>query len=208
MIYADDREGKWIPQRLRDMGIEVIVKRLDDADYVVTHSSYMVAVERKSAGDYINSIADGRFFDQLHKLSSSYGLSFMVVIGEPDYYRIKKDAFMGSLLSVALKSKQRVIPLRVESEEDFCLILKSLNKQVEEGRLRTAPRMRKTMVDDNIAMLTAIPGIGEEKARRLLEKMGSVQKVVNASIADLKRVEGVGDKQAKKIYDFVRGRSV
>ncbi len=208
MIYADGREGKWIPQRLREMGIEVVIKRLSEADYVITHSSYMVAVERKSASDYISSITDGRFFDQLHKLSKTYGLSFLIVIGQPDYYRIKKDAFMGSLVSVALKSKQRVIPLHVENEEDFCIILKSLNKQVVEGRLRTAPRMRKTRADDNIAMLTAIPGIGEEKARKLLENLGSVHNVVNASIAELRRVEGIGDKQAKKIYDFVRGRSV
>ncbi|MFO7966067.1 MAG: ERCC4 domain-containing protein [Archaeoglobaceae archaeon] len=208
MIFADDREGKSIPQKLKDMGIEVVIKRLDVADYVITHSSYTVAVERKNASDYFSSITDGRLFDQLYKLNKSYGLSFIVIIGEPDYNRIKKDAFMGSLLSVALKSKQRVIPLQVKNEEDLCLILKSLNKQVEEGRLRTAPRMKKIRSDDNIAMLTAIPGIGEEKARKLLEKMGSVQKVVNASIADLKRVEGIGDKQAKKIYDFVRGRSV
>lgn len=208
MIFADDRESKWISEKLKRMNVEVIVKRLDVADYLITHSSYTVAVERKSASDYVSSITDGRFFDQLHKLRRSYGLSFIVIIGKPDLYRIKKDAFVGSLLSVPLKSNQRVIPVHVEDEEDFCLILKSLNKQIEEGRLRTAPRTKKTEIDDSIAMLNAIPGIGEEKARRLLEKLGNVQNVVNASIADLKRVEGIGDKQAKKIYNFVRARRI
>lgn len=207
MIFADDRERNDVCENLRSRGIEVMVKRLKVADYLITHSGYVVAVERKSAADYISSITDGRLFDQVHHLSKSYGLSFLCVIGKPDHHRLKRESFIGSFLSIALKSNQRVIPLHLESEEDFCLILRSLNKQIEEGRLRTAPRIKKARVEDNIAMLTAIPGIGEEKARRLLKKMGSIQNVVNASITDLTKIEGIGEKQANKIYNFVRGRT-
>jgi ERCC4-type nuclease len=208
MIFADDREPQRIIEMLTSLGLKVVRKRLELADYLIHHQGYVVAVERKSASDYVSSIADGRFFNQIHNLSKSYQLSFLCIIGRPDFSRIKKDAFIGSILSISLKTGQRVIPVQVESDEDFCLVLKSLNRQLEEGRLRTAPRLRKAKVDDSIAMLTAIPGIGEEKARRLLEKLGNIQRVINAPISELMKVDGIGEKQARRIYDFVRGRRI
>ena len=175
---------------------------------LATLSRVRTSVEREDANDYINSVVDGRFFDQLYNLTESYELSFLCIIGNPDFYRMKREAFIGSFLSIALKSKGRVIPLHIENEEEFCLILKSLNKQVEGGKLKAAPRIKKAKIDDSIAMLTAIPGIGVEKARKLLEKFGSIQRVVNASIPELMRVDGIGEKQARRIYNFVRGRKV
>lgn len=208
MIFVDDREPERILEMLKGMGVYVQRKRLDLADYLISHQGYAVAVERKSASDYVSSIADGRFFDQLYNLSKSYELSFLCLIGRPDFSRISRDAFIGSFLSVALKSNRRIIPVQLENEWDFCLLLKSLDRQLRRGDLKAAPRLRKADVDDSIAMLTAIPGIGVEKARRLLEKLGSIQRVVNASIPELMRVEGIGEKQARRIYDFVRGRRI
>ncbi len=207
-IFADDREPERIVEILTSLGLRVVRKRLEVADYLIHHQGYVVAVERKSADDYISSIADGRFFDQIHNLSRSFQLSFLCIVGKPDLSRMGRDAFIGSILSIPLKTDQRVVPIQVESDEDFCLILRSLSRQLERGKLRTTPKLRKAKIDDSIAMLTAIPGIGEEKARRLLEKLGSIQRVVNASIPELMRVEGIGKKQARRIYDFVRGRRI
>lgn len=208
MIFVDVREPERIVEMLKLMKIEITRKKLDVADYVIMHYNYVVAVERKDANDYINSIVDGRFFNQIYNLAKSYELSFLCVVGKPDFYRLKKEAFVGSFLSIALKTKGSVVPIQVENEEDFCLILKLLNKQVENGRLKAFPMLRKSKIEDSVAMLTAIPGIGVEKARRLLNKFGSVYGVVNASISDLMRVEGIGEKQARRIYDFVRGRRI
>ncbi len=208
MILVDVREPERIVEMLKSMGVELHKRRLSIADYVITHSSYSIAVERKNANDYVNSILDGRLFDQVYNLSKSYEVSFICIIGTPDFDRLKKEAFLGSLLSIALKTKGRVVPVQFENEFDFCLALKLLNRQVENGKVTAFPMLRKFKVEDSIAMLTAIPGIGVEKARRLLNRFGSVYNIVNASIADLMKVEGIGEKQAKRIYNFVRGRAV
>lgn len=208
MILVDVREPERIVEMLKSMGVELHTRRLSIADYVITHSSYSIAVERKDANDYLNSILDGRLFDQVYNLSKSYEVSFICIIGTPDFVRLKKEAFLGSLLSIALKTKGRVVPVQFENEFDFCLALKLLNRQVENGKVTAFPMLRKFKVEDSIAMLTAIPGIGVEKARRLLNRFGSVYNIVNASIADLMKVEGIGEKQAKRIYNFVRGRTV
>ena len=229
MIFVDDREPERIVRLLRSMGVDVRRKRLEIGDYLVTSSSREVAVERKSVEDFESSIIDGRLFDQVHRLSKKYPLSFLCIVDSDSSEspgsdsdssdsseskeskskeRISRDAFVGGILSVALTalSSGTVIPLRLESEEEFCLMLKNLDRKLSSGKLKVYPRIvRKTEVDDSVAMLTAIPGIGVEKAKRLLERFGSVHAVVNASIADLKRVDGIGDKQARRIYYFVRG---
>jgi ERCC4-type nuclease len=208
MILVDDREPERIFEMLKEMGVQVIRKRLEVADYLIVHHGFMAAVERKSASDYISSIVDGRFFDQLHNLSRSYELSLFCIIGKPEFSRIRRDAFIGSLISIALKSGRKIVPIQLESERDFCLMLKSLDRQIQRGDLKTLPRLRKVDADDSVAMLTAIPGVGVEKAKRLLERFGSIERVVNASIPELMRVEGIGQKQARRIFDFVRGRKV
>jgi len=209
MIFADSREPDRIVEMLKSMGVEVQRKRLSVADYLITYSSYAIAVERKDADDYVNSIADGRLFDQLYRLTRLYELSFICVIGNVDFYRMRRDAFIGSIVSIALKSRGSVVPLWVKDEKDFCLVLKSLNRQVEGGRIKATPRIvKKASIDDSVAMLMAIPGVGVEKAKKLLERFGSVFRVVNATIPELMRVEGIGEKQARRIYDFVRGRRV
>ena len=214
MIFVDDREPPRIAEKLKDMGVEVVVKRLEIGDYLIAFGGVELPVERKDVNDYLNSVIDGRLFDQCHRMSSRYELSFLCVVGDVDKAlrerEFRKEAYVGSIVSVALRRNSGVvIPLTLKDEDEFCLLLKSLNRQVEGGSVKTAPRViRKGSLDDNVAMLTAIPGIGEEKARRLLEKFGSVHRVVNATIPELMRVDGIGEKQAKRIYEFVRGRRV
>jgi ERCC4-type nuclease len=212
MIFVDDREPVGIAVKLKAMKVPVISKRLDIGDYLIKSKEIEIPVERKEIDDYLNSIINGRLFDQCHRLASNYSIAFLCIIGNLkliEEREFRKEAFIGSLVSVALRrDKGQVIPLLLEDESEFCLALKSINKQVESGEIKTAPRIvRRGKVEDSIAMLMAIPGIGEEKARRLL-KLGSVHRIVNATIPELMRVEGIGKKQARRIYDFVRGRKV
>ena len=209
MIYVDDREPQEICEILQRLGVPFQKKRLEVGDYLIKHGSFEVAVERKDIRDYVSSLADGRLFNQLYNLSSSFEKSFLFIIGDFSLVadRIDRRAYIGSLISVALRqSGGTVTPVQVKDDEEFCLALKYLNSQVEAGKLKAVPRGKKG--SDATAMLMAIPGIGEEKAKRLLERFGSVYGIVNASVAELMTVEGIGEKQARRIYNFVRGRKI
>jgi ERCC4-type nuclease len=209
MIYVDDREPEEICEILERHGVEFYRKRLEIGDYLIKHGIFEIGVERKDIRDYVSSIADGRLFNQCYALSSAFEKSFVFIVGEYSLVedRIDRRAFIGSLVSIALKEGGgKVIPIQVRDNEEFCLALKYLNNQVESGKIRAIPRARKG--SDATAMLMAIPGIGEERARRLLSEFGSVYRVVNASIAELMRVGGIGEKQARRIYNFVRGRKI
>ncbi|MGC9116925.1 MAG: ERCC4 domain-containing protein, partial [Conexivisphaera sp.] len=80
-VVADHREEQSeIPEILRGMGVEVEFRMLDVADYLVADE---VAVERKSAHDFMSSIYDGRLFRQAADLAGSYEVPVIVVEGDP-----------------------------------------------------------------------------------------------------------------------------
>jgi|Deesub1362A_J573_1020465.scaffolds.fasta_scaffold00559_35 ERCC4-type nuclease len=208
MIFVDDREPDDIYLKLERMGILVKRKRLDTGDYLIKHGVYEVAVERKTASDFLNSIADGRLFTQCHLLSARYPLSFLMIVGnlerEIANRMFRREAVVGAVISVAVKNKPgQVIPLIVENDDDFCLALKTIENKITSEDLRIVPRLKK-LENPQIAMLTAIPGIGEEKAKRILRYFGTIQRVANAGTGELMRVSGIGEKQARKIHDFFR----
>ncbi len=208
MIYADSREPERIVERLKRLGIEVVVKGLETGDYIVKHGNYEVAVERKEINDFLNSIADGRVFRQCHSLAARYPLSFLAIVGDLDEAlkerMFSRSAVVSAIVSIAVKNLQgQVVPLIFTKEDEFCLALKAIDSRLREGDLRILPRLKKDE-RPQIAMLTAIPGIGEKKAEKLLEKFGNVQRIANASIAELMRVEGIGEKKARQIYRIFR----
>jgi excinuclease ABC subunit C len=53
-----------------------------------------------------------------------------------------------------------------------------------------------------------LPGIGPERAQQLLEKFGTVEKVMMASSDDLQTLEGIGPKTASGIRDVLQEEEV
>ena len=47
--------------------------------------------------------------------------------------------------------------------------------------------------------MQGLPGVGPERAARLLERFGSVQAIMAASADDLASVDGIGEKTAAKM---------
>lgn len=48
-------------------------------------------------------------------------------------------------------------------------------------------------------ILQGLPGLGPGRAGRLLDRFGSIQAIINASLEDLAGVAGIGDKTAASI---------
>ncbi len=208
MILVDSREPKRVVDKLRNLGLDVYVRNLEVGDYLIKHSNFEVVVERKDVNDFLNSIVDGRIFRQCHVLSARYSLSFLIIVGSLNdaltYRNFNKNAVIAAIVSIAIKNNPgQVVPLIFEDEDEFCYTLKSIESKLKEGEFRIIPRVRKYERPE-IAMLTAIPGIGEKKALALLEHFGSINRIVNASVAELMRVEGIGEKKAREIYRIFR----
>jgi len=210
MIYVDAREPDRIAEKLKRLGVYVERRNLDVGDYLIKHGSYEIVVERKDVNDFLSSIVDARLFRQCHALSARYPLSFLMIVGDLraalNARNFSRQAAVGAIVSIAVKNDPgQVVPLLFDNEDDFCYALRSIERRLGEGDLRIAPRLR-AVERPEIAMLTAIPGVGEKRAVSLLKRFGSVHRIANASVAELMRVKGIGEKRAREIYKTFRRR--
>jgi ERCC4-type nuclease len=70
VIIYDTREARThVLRHLKKFDdVTIIQKQLDIADYLVPSSEGTIAIERKRASDFLQSISDGRLFDQIENL--------------------------------------------------------------------------------------------------------------------------------------------
>ncbi len=189
-IVVDDRErNAGLPRTLAALWRPTLVGRLPVGDAEV---GPRVIVERKTVADFAASLADRRLFRQAAALARVAVRPLLVVEGEDALAAtgLEPRALRGVLL--ALLVGFRLPLLRTSSVEETALTLARIARQ-ERRRLAGRPRPpRPTPARRALDVLAAIPGIGDERARRLLADFGSVQAVACAGEADLAETEGIG----------------
>ncbi len=200
VVYVDSRELKsQVPKHLKDLGSEIQVKTLDIGDYVVSED---VAVERKSANDFIQSIIDGRLFEQMGRLKEAYMRPVLIVEGQLYGIRnVHPNAIRGALAAVALDWG---IPLLFSNDarETAQFIYLIAKREQEERKKEVSLRGEKkalTLGERQRLIVEGLPNVSATLAKRLLKHFGSVESVFTATEEELMEVEGIGEKKAKEI---------
>lgn len=187
-------------------GLVTRLETLAVGDYVL---SDRVAVERKSAADFVDSMldADRSMFEQVGELSRAYARPVLVVEGTNLYGQrdIEPNAIRGALASLAVDFGVSV--LRTEGETDTTELLATIARREQETRDREVSvhgeKTTKTRAEQQEYVVSSIADIGPVTARGLLEHFGSVEAVMTAREDDLLDVEGVGPVTAERIREVV-----
>jgi ERCC4-related helicase/ERCC4-type nuclease len=202
-IVVDYRERE-MAKLLESSGIEVAVQNLEVADYVISEK---VAVERKTAQDFVSSIIDPQrnLFRQIADLVRTYDRPVLILEGK-DLYTTQMNAasIRGAMISVAVDYGVPIIPTE-DQEETARVIAQMARREMREGR---EPKVHghktaRTLKEQQEYMISAISSVGPAVARNLLRHFGSVEKVMTASSEQLQEVELVGPKIAQRIRELV-----
>lgn len=204
LVYVDSRELRsGVPKLLRELGAEVEVKTLDVADYVVSEE---VGIERKSANDFIQSIIDGRLFDQVERLKRTYEKPVIIIEGELYGIRnVHPNAIRGAIAAVTLDWG---VPILFSSgKEETASFIYLLAKREQEDRKREV-RIRSekkalTLAERQRLIVEGLPNVSATLAKRLLKHFGNVERVFTATEEELKEVEGIGEKKAREIRKVI-----
>ena len=187
-------------------GLTTRLETLAVGDYVL---SDRVAVERKSAADFVDSVldADRSLFTQVGELARAYARPTVVVEGSNLYGQrnVEPNAIRGALASLAVDFGVSV--LRTESEADTTALLATIARREQETRDREVSvhgeKTTKTRTEQQEYVVSAIADIGPVTARSLLEAFGSVEAVMTADDERLQEVDGVGEVTAGRIREVV-----
>lgn len=204
VIVCDERErAGGVPQELAQLGVITRFTVLPLGDYVVAPST---AVERKSVRDFISSLYDGRLFRQINELKNTYTNHVLIVEGDPAEissiaYNIK--SYYGALSSVILDFNTKTI--FTPSQRETALALDAMARRLTKVRREKWTTMYQSrpkshsLTGQQVDIVSSLPGIGPNLAKRLLTAFGSVRNIFTATNTQLGGVPGVGNARAERI---------
>jgi ERCC4-type nuclease len=205
-IVIDSRELRSnVVKKLYELGVEIKTEPLEVGDFLLSDE---VAVERKTIGDFLSSIIDGRLFQQLSQMSKHFAKPVVIVEGNEDIYSIRAmhpNAIRAAIASIAVDFRMPVI--YSQSEEETALFLYTIAKreQIESKKSVNIRGAKKPFSNKFLQeyLVTGLPGIGIGIARNMLKHFKTVEKIFTASEEELQNVEKIGEKKAKKIKEIL-----
>ncbi|MCL2115373.1 MAG: DEAD/DEAH box helicase [Methanobrevibacter sp.] len=204
IVYADSREGNSKVLRALDtIGVKIKIKPMTVGDYQVSEE---VAIERKTAKDFVDSIVDKRLFKQARQMREEFKKPIMILEGDDLYSGfISPDAIRGSIASIAIDFGISIIPTR--NSDDTAAMIKRIAIRVQKDtkvdiQVRTE-RKPVNLWEQQLFIIESLPNIGPVSAKKLLGKFGTVKNIITASEKELQEVEGIGKKTSKNIREVL-----
>ncbi|MCX8174267.1 MAG: helicase-related protein [Thermoplasmata archaeon] len=203
-IIVDRREFRSeIHRELSRLGVHVIFKVLEVGDYLISDE---VIVERKTVDDFVNSILDGRIFEQAKALCETNAHPLMVVEGKWSGYtrNVPVSAVYGALCAIGIDFGIPVV--NFESPQEIASFLYQTIRRV--NTCSRVPRIRfekkpKSMAELQEYLVAGLPEVSTVMSRRLLEHFKSPKKVFNATVKELMEVRGLGETKAREIHEVL-----
>jgi DNA excision repair protein ERCC-4 len=201
-IVADDREkaGGVIGVLRGRIDVAVEVRRLEVGDFLVED---LVIVERKTLRDFAASVIDARLFRQSAAMATGARRAVLILEGASTTagaLGLSRDALQGALITTGVF--YGIAVLRTHDVAETGRVLVYLGRQARHfasgalPRPGGRPRGRRAR---QLFVLQGLPGVGPDRAARLLDHFGSIENVAKASAQELAALEGIGDATAKKI---------
>jgi ERCC4-type nuclease len=196
VIIRDSRETK-------DKLIEAFPKEyfLEHGDYLIMVSDKRLLVERKSISDAIHSFQQKRLDEQI--------LHVDVLLVEMNYYAMKH--FKGAAHNVQKHINRISLAMPVIRTESLNHTIEELYRLEEMLRNNEIGELRKPVIKNDLPpdvakqalVLMGYPGIGAERAGRILSVFGSLEEALR-DIGSWWKVEGISDKTCNRVLEFNR----
>jgi ERCC4-type nuclease len=223
-ILVDHRE-KPLKKLLNEEFHEVSFVQLPVADYILAFDSEAIAIERKTARDFLSSVRSNRLWEQLLRLMKTDKImgfkvkrKILLLHGNFEHlfntsYESTQDTMkswsqlMGALMEVIYVYNTPVV--HAEDDTAFMAFMRILAKRELSGKndklpngrwYRKPARLDLPTKDRKRYVLSAIPYIGDKLARNLLTHYETISKIACASVEDLQKVPKIGRKKAELIH--------
>lgn len=181
-ILIDSREPEWV-QELKFGNAPKMVTALEFGDvWATTGTGDLIVIERKTPSDLLGSIKDGRIFPQVQGMKGKSKWCYVVITGQITPARNGKAiaeervtgwdyrSVMGAILSI---QEAGAGVLFCNGDADFETTVTTLCNRNRDAEKIIEPRQESRLMSTGEVMLTALPGIGIERAKRLLEEFNN-----------------------------------
>lgn len=206
-ILVDHRETKnHVFTHLKDTDAELVCEQLKTGDYIC---SDRVAVERKTAADFVQSLIDQRIFRQVSEIRECFERPVLIIEGDPNIMlferNIHPNALRGALASLAIDHRIPIIWTANPKETAAQIYWIARREQVD---ARRDVAVRSPSGKDSVAgmqefLVAGLPNINTKLSKKLLKKFKTPRRVFSAKPERLMKAEGIGEKKARNIWELL-----
>jgi len=157
--------------------------------------------------DFLQSLIDGRLMKQAGALRRVFEKPLIIVEGGDLHGKrnIHPNAIRGALASLAVDYNIPIV--HTEDVADTAGFLKVLAMREQfDMKKEVALRGEKKpalLKEQQQFIIESLPNVGPGLAKRMLEKFGTVEKIIRASESSLMKIDKIGEKKAKGIRRVV-----
>jgi ERCC4-type nuclease len=196
--HGEARSG--IPQRLRELGLDVAPTRLPVGDYVLSDRLVVVRMTERAL---IAMLRGGRLFDLVTALRRDYLVVVLMIqrgrgIPPP----------RGQRAALAWLLREGISVLVVDDRDDAASWIARLAAQEDGAEPPPAGVGPKARDPDRLVeqLVAWLPGVSAVGARRLLLHFGSLRRLFTATAEDIMQVRGFGPRRSRAIVEIARHR--
>ena len=218
VVYIDTREkdDELIAEVTRvceERNVGAIPKKLDSGDYVYYGEEMSVAIEYKEITDAVNSALNDRLFDQANRMAEDYDRAFIFIVGKTSEVKLQgRNIGYGQAYGQILGTIPQIlatmnIPVQwLQNSEQFAdvgirTLIDSGDKGLEDNEmLLISPGVSS---DSRLAMLMGIDKLGKTAAKKILEKFGGIEGLMEAEYNEIRSVDGIGSTMARKVWNTI-----
>ena len=197
-ILADIHEkNSLVLANLIELGADVEIQSLEIGDYIINN----IAIERKTASDFISSMISKRLQEQLNQIQQ-YEKKLLILegnINSQEHSNLNPNAIKGQILAILTHYNIPIIFTKNSEESaDYLLLLaKQQLNGIQESSLHS--RKPESKAEQIQYIIESFPNIGPKNAKALLKKFGSIKNIINASAEELEKEIG---KKAESIINL------
>lgn len=216
-VFVDSRETDRIKPAMFYFSLKnsVSIVELETGDYIFEEDGKQVVFEYKTMSDFINSITEGRVFNQAIDQQNQFEHHFVIIEGTDEdmkkicsdrYYStgvsFSKEQFYGAIsrlntFTTVIRVPDRKTAFEVmEQQTKKCLDEKAVAKSFPKSEGNSAFRF----------LCYCCRGVGSKTAEKIVDELSlnNLKDVIDLKKDDLVSLSGIGDAKATNILEQVR----
>jgi len=207
--------------RFDERGIKYSMEQLNVGDYLIENETngLKFCVERKIFSDLVGSIYNGRLFNELFKMNESYSKNFLIIVGSHEnFYKeraglkargfVKKvntfsrNQLLGIMATVAARY-MNIEMIFVKDDNEFIDFLLLVAEKLTDGRDIKGMTLTHSKSKENTYrnVLMSLPGISEEKAKRIEAIYPGFSELRAALRSNSFKIDGIGAKTTESFLN-------
>ena len=220
-VFIDSREQDRInsaTEYYTQQGLTVKVAELEVGDFLFSDGNDSVVFEFKTISDYINSINDGRLWNEAINQAENYNHHFVMIFGDlytrmselnksRDYIPMNVEQYIGSISSLNRYTTVLQCYNPAIDEAYFTMMKQAEKCLLKRPIVKKFPRKDKNVCFNYLAY--CVYGISGKKAQKIVDELEikTLEDLLYLNHDKLTAVDGIGEKLAERIINTIQSES-